>query len=70
LGDAAPNACEGRHVNVDDQHAVNPIDGECLQVLREFGRLTKVLLVGKDLSVVRSSVAELLPDSFGPESLA
>ncbi|MDZ4837854.1 MAG: cytidine deaminase [Candidatus Melainabacteria bacterium] len=48
----------------------NPIDGECLQVLREFGGLTAdVLFVGADKSVVRATLDQLLPDSFGPESL-
>src|SRR5262249_8004103 len=31
-------------VTVDDVHAHNPLDGECLQVLREFGLEAKVLL--------------------------
>jgi cytidine deaminase len=57
-------------VTVDDPRGHNPIDGECLQVLREFGMNAKVLLVGTDGAVVESSIAELLPDSFGPESLA
>jgi cytidine deaminase len=57
-------------VTVEAPSAFNPIEGECLQVLREFGVKTKVLLVGPDKSVVQSSVEELLPDSFGPESLA
>jgi cytidine deaminase len=48
----------------------NPIDGECLQVLREFGGVTAdVLFVAADKSVVRATVDQLLPDSFGPESL-
>lgn len=57
-------------VTVDNPNGHNPLDGECLQVLREFGLGTKVLLVGPDKSAVESSIAELLPDSFGPESLA
>jgi len=57
-------------VTVDDAKAHNPIDGACLQVLREFGEDAKVILVGADRSVVYSSVDELLPDSFGPQSLA
>lgn len=57
-------------VTVDDPTHHNPIEGECLQVLREFGLDAKVLLVGADGTAVRSSVFELLPDSFGPESLA
>ena len=40
-----------------------------LEVLREFGENAKVLLVGNDRCVVHSNVDELLPDSFGPQSL-
>lgn len=48
----------------------NPIDGECLQVMREFGGLTAdILLVRADKSVVRATVDQLLPESFGPECL-
>lgn len=47
----------------------NPLDGEGLQVLREFGSVAKVVLVGSNGSSAHSSLAELLPDSFGPESL-
>jgi cytidine deaminase len=57
-------------VTVADPNAHNPIEGRCLQVLREFGLNSKVLLVGPDRRVVETNVAELLPDSFGPESLA
>jgi cytidine deaminase len=57
-------------VTVDDPHGHNPVDGECLQVLREFGLDAKVCLVGPDGSVVHSSIEELLPDSFGPQALA
>lgn len=56
-------------VTVDDQRAINPIDGESLQVLREFGLASRILLVGSDDSVVESSLPELLPESFGPEAL-
>jgi cytidine deaminase len=56
-------------VTVDDVKARNPIDGNSLQVLREFGDKAKVLLVGRDGSVVHSDINELLPESFGPESL-
>ncbi len=56
-------------VTVDDQTIHNPIEGECLQVLREFGRQANVLLVGKDRSLLRTSLIQILPDSFGPESL-
>lgn len=47
----------------------NPIDGECLQVLREFGEHANVLFVQPDKSIVRSNLDQLLPDSFGPQSL-
>lgn len=57
-------------VTVEDNKAFNPIEGESLQVLREFGAQARIFLVGADGSVVFSSVDELLPDSFGPESLA
>ena len=33
-------------VTVDDPSVINPIDGECLQVLREFGAGSQILLVG------------------------
>lgn len=56
-------------VTVDDPKAFNPIPGGCLQVLREFGLEARILLVGNDGSVVTASVPELLPESFGPESL-
>ncbi len=56
-------------VTVSDLKGHNPVEGECLQVLREFGLDGKVILVGKDSSVVFSSLVELLPDSFGPSSL-
>lgn len=54
---------------VDDPTAVNAIEGECLQVLREFGADAPIMLVGPDRSVVRTRLEELLPDSFGPEAL-
>ena len=57
-------------VTVDDPTAPNAIEGECLQVLREFGLDAKVLLVGPDGAAVQSSVDEMLPDSFGPQALA
>ena len=56
-------------VTVNDVNGHNPIDGECLQILREFGREAKILLVGEDQSLVRTTLVELLPDSFGPEAL-
>jgi cytidine deaminase len=57
-------------VAVDDPRAVNPVEGRCLQALREYGLEAKVLLIGADRSVVRTTIEELLPDSFGPQSLA
>lgn len=55
-------------VTVEDPTVVNPIDGECLQVLREFGPDAPVLLVGPT-HAVDTRLELLLPDSFGPESL-
>jgi cytidine deaminase len=57
-------------VTVEDPRGDNPIDGECLQLLREYGPDSPVLLVGEDSSVITSSLVELLPDSFGPEALS
>lgn len=54
---------------VDDPVGVNQIEGECLQVLREFGPDAPVLLVSSHGFVVKTSLEELLPDSFGPEAL-
>lgn len=54
---------------VDDPLDANQIEGECLQVLREFGASAPILLVGPDKSVVSTCLDELLPDSFGPEAL-
>jgi len=54
---------------VKDVSMVNPIDGECLQVLREFGVDSEIFLVGDDGAVAHTSLTDLLPDSFGPESL-
>ncbi len=56
-------------VTVDDPTSVNPVEGECLQVLREFGADAPIMLVGPDRSVVHARLDELLPDSFGPEAL-
>lgn len=57
------------YATVTDPTAPNQIEGECLQVLREFGADSPIVLVGPNKSVVRSSLDELLPDSFGPEAL-
>ncbi|MBS1995499.1 MAG: cytidine deaminase [Cyanobacteria bacterium SZAS LIN-2] len=54
---------------VKDLHAANPIDGEVLQVLREFGVDSDVVLVDDNRSILRTALTSLLPDSFGPESL-
>ncbi|MBA4075559.1 MAG: hypothetical protein C0508_11010 [Cyanobacteria bacterium PR.023] len=54
---------------VDDPTSVNQIEGECLQVLREFGPDAPILLVGSHDLVVKTRLEELLPDSFGPEVL-
>ncbi|MBS3873098.1 MAG: cytidine deaminase [Firmicutes bacterium] len=43
--------------------------GACRQVLREFGEDFPVYLVGGDGQVHETSLAKLLPDSFGPQSL-
>ncbi len=44
--------------------------GFCRQFLREFGKNATVLNVSdKESSVTRWTMDELLPDSFGPESL-
>ncbi len=48
----------------------NPIDGECLQVLREFGGTTvEIVVIGHDKSLVRTTLEQMLPDNFGPQSL-
>ncbi|MDR3612904.1 MAG: cytidine deaminase [Candidatus Obscuribacterales bacterium] len=54
---------------VVDLHALNPVEGECLQVLREFGENTAITLVSSENASVKTSLEELLPDSFGPEAL-
>jgi len=54
---------------VSDARSLNPIEGECLQVLREFAENTLITLVSPDNSIIKSSLEELLPDSFGPEAL-
>jgi len=43
--------------------------GACRQVLREFGQDFPVFLIGGDGQVRETSLAELLPESFGPDSL-
>ena len=44
--------------------------GTCRQVLAEFGLEAEVVIVKSDGQVIqRTTVRELLPDSFGPEKL-
>jgi len=43
--------------------------GACRQVLREFGAKMEVLCFSDAAEPVRRSLGELLPESFGPESL-
>jgi len=43
--------------------------GACRQVIREFGPAAEVIYLGPD-GIQSSSIQKLLPDSFGPESLA
>jgi cytidine deaminase len=54
---------------VEKLTAVNPVEGECLQVLREFADDAGIVLVGPDQSVIKTTLKELLPDSFGPDSM-
>lgn len=55
---------------VKDIRMANPIEGHCLQVLREFGPQAKIVLVDHSGFSVITSIDELLPDSFGPQALA
>ena len=55
-------------VTVSDVHSHNPIDGEVLQVLREFGKNPDIILID-DSRMLVTDLIRLLPDSFGPESL-
>lgn len=55
-------------VSVDDPRAANPVEGECLQVIRELGQ-TDILLVARNDTAVSTTLDDLLPDSFGPECL-
>lgn len=56
-------------VSVELPQVANPVEGESLQVLREFGPEATVLLFSNNTSLVRTSLTELLPESFGPHSL-
>jgi cytidine deaminase len=54
---------------VEHPQGINQVEGECLQVLREFAADAPILLVGADYAVA-SSLDALLPDAFGPEGLS
>lgn len=54
---------------VEQTNMPNPIEGHCLQVLREFGPQAKIVLVDHSGYSVMTTVDELLPDSFGPQAL-
>lgn len=44
--------------------------GICRQFIREFGKAVEILIIADaDKSIKRTSLEELLPDSFGPESM-
>ena len=43
--------------------------GACRQVLNEFGPVAEVISVCDGPGVIRTTVAELLPDAFGPRNL-
>ncbi len=45
-----------------------PPCGACLQVLNEFGRTIKIFSFDARDRVLKSTLAELLPHSFGPRS--
>lgn len=67
----AVTAGDGRPVaiSVVTENAGSPC-GACRQVLSEFGLDTVVLLVDGNGTVTReTTVAELLPDAFGPQHL-
>jgi cytidine deaminase len=48
----------------------DPINGESLQMVREFGLHVPVLVVLADRSATLTDLEQLLPDSFGPDALA
>jgi cytidine deaminase len=48
----------------------DPITGESLQVLREFGLGFRIGVVQPDKSLIMTRVDQLFPDSFGPDALA
>jgi cytidine deaminase len=43
--------------------------GACRQVLNEFGPVAEVICVCDGPGVIRKTVAELLPEAFGPQNL-
>ncbi|XP_015227935.1 PREDICTED: cytidine deaminase-like [Cyprinodon variegatus] len=54
--------------DLNDQF-ISPCGG-CRQFMREFGCDWEVYLTKSDFSYKKMTVAELLPDSFGPEDLS
>ena len=46
-----------------------PPCGACRQVIHEFGANAEVLSFGKDGTLLRQPIAELLPHAFGPGSI-
>ncbi len=43
--------------------------GACRQVIREFGKDMEVVVANLKGDMIKKSLSELLPDSFGPEDL-
>jgi len=58
--DTVATAC----LDGDDCHPC----GNCRQIMREFG-VERVLVEGPDGEVIEHTLEELMPNSFGPESL-
>lgn len=50
------------------RHPTSPC-GACRQVINEFGPHAEVISVCDGSEILRSSLAELLPDAFGPHNL-
>jgi cytidine deaminase len=57
------------YVLVEDTEEHNPLDGESLQILREFGEEATIWLFDKSGNARKAELEEMLPDSFGPEAL-
>lgn len=57
------------YVLVEDTGEHNPLDGESLQILREFGEEATIWLFDKSGNARKAELEEMLPDSFGPEAL-